>query len=103
MPDEFLISGESMIRNLRMGREWIRSHGGKPSDAGFVCDVFGHNSQMPQLFAGFGIKGIFLWRGINLVDKRQMLWKSADGTTAMAARIWETQILRSERQMPSCI
>jgi alpha-mannosidase/mannosylglycerate hydrolase len=83
MPDEFLISGESMIRNLRMGREWIRNHGGKPSDAGFICDIFGHNSQMPQIFAGFGIKGIFLWRGINLFDKRQILWKSADGTTVM--------------------
>ena len=63
LPDEFLVSGESLVRNIRLGREIARSFGAAPSQAGFVCDLFGHNSQMPQIFAGFGIEGALIWRG----------------------------------------
>lgn len=86
MPDEFLVSGESLIRNLRLGRECTRALGGVPSDAGFICDIFGHNSQMPQIFAGFGIRFGFLWRGINVVDKRLFRWQAADGTEMPSLR-----------------
>jgi len=80
MPDEFTVSGESLIRNLRLGREIARCFGTQPSNAGFVCDIFGHNSQMPQIFAGFSIQGAFLWRGTNLLDSRNFIWVGADGT-----------------------
>ena len=65
MPDEFNVSGESLIRNLRLGREIARNFGGIPSSAGYMCDIFGHISQMPQILAGFGISAAFLWRGTN--------------------------------------
>ncbi len=55
MPDEFTVSGEALIRNLLVGRQDARALGGEPSRAGYVPDMFGHNSQMPQIFAGFGI------------------------------------------------
>jgi len=80
MPDEFLVSGESLVRNLRLGRQIARQFGGVPSNAGFLCDMFGHNSQMPQIFAGFGIRGGFVWRGVNLIDQRLFRWRGADGT-----------------------
>src|SRR5205085_8260837 len=67
MPDVFLVSGESLIRNLRCGREQARQFGGQTSAAGYVCDMFGHNSQLPQIFAGFGITGALVWRGLNLL------------------------------------
>jgi len=81
LPDEFLISGESHIRNIRLGRQIARDFGAEPSKAGFVCDLFGHISQMPQIFAGFGITNAFMWRGLNLDTKRHLLWTGADGTT----------------------
>jgi len=80
LPDEFLVSGESLVRNLRLGRRVARSFGGKPSEAGFVCDIFGHNSQLPQILAGFGIQGGFVWRGLNTVHTRHVRWRGADGT-----------------------
>ena len=80
MPDEFIVSGESLVRNLLMGRQYVRELGGKPSDAGFVCDIFGHNSQLPQIFAGFGMRGGFVWRGLNTMQKRLVRWRAADGT-----------------------
>ncbi|MFA5863514.1 MAG: glycoside hydrolase family 38 C-terminal domain-containing protein [Phycisphaerae bacterium] len=83
-PDEFLVSGEALVRNLQLGRKIVRGLGGKPSDAGFVCDIFGHNSQLPQILDGFGIKVAFLWRGINLLDKRIVKWRGADGTDVLA-------------------
>ena len=43
LPDEFLVSGESLVRNIRLGREIARSFGVEPSQAGFVCDLFGHS------------------------------------------------------------
>jgi alpha-mannosidase len=86
MPDEFTISGESLVRNLRIGREAVRALGGTPSNAGFLCDMFGHTSQMPQIFAGFGIPGAFIWRGTLEPGRRNLLWTGADGTTLPALR-----------------
>ncbi len=80
IPDEFIVSGEALIRNLRLGRGLVRSLGGQPSNAGFINDTFGHNSQMPQILAGFGIRGGFLWRGTNEVGTRLLRWRGADGT-----------------------
>jgi hypothetical protein len=80
LPDEFIVSGESLIRNLRLGRQVARWLGGEPSNAGFVCDIFGHNSQLPQIFAGFGIRGGFIWRGLNTIQTRLVRWRGADGT-----------------------
>lgn len=86
LPDEFLVSGEALIRNLRLGRQIARSFGVAPSQAGFVCDLFGHNSQMPQLLAGFGIRGAFIWRGLNHLQTRHVRWRGADGTELLAYR-----------------
>jgi alpha-mannosidase len=86
LPDEFTISGESLIRNLRYGREIVRSFGSVPSNAGFLCDMFGHISQMPQILAGFGIPGAFIWRGTNLPDRRVVKWRGADGTELPSVR-----------------
>ncbi len=80
LPDEFIVSGESLVRNLQMGRALARSFGTEPSDVGFVCDIFGHCSQLPQIMAGFGISGGFVWRGLNTSQTRHVIWRGADGT-----------------------
>ncbi|MEN6478102.1 MAG: glycoside hydrolase family 38 C-terminal domain-containing protein [Anaerolineales bacterium] len=89
MPDEFLVSGEALVRNLRLGRATIRRLGGVPSNAGFVCDTFGHNSQLPQILALFGIPMAFIWRGVNENDRRLARWVGADGTEVLAYRFEE--------------
>ncbi|HMO26844.1 MAG TPA: glycoside hydrolase family 38 C-terminal domain-containing protein, partial [Tepidisphaeraceae bacterium] len=87
LPDEFLVSGETMIRNIELGRQIARDFGGTPSNAGFVCDLFGHVSQLPQILAGFGVNGTLVWRGLEL--DREMCgfnWRGADGTTLPSYR-----------------
>src|SRR6185437_11705749 len=50
--------------------------------AGFACDLFGHISQMPQLFVQLGIPFAYIWRGTYEKEhKGHLLWKSPDGTT----------------------
>lgn len=80
LPDEWLVSGESIIRNLRLGRQVARSYGGITSDAGFVCDLFGHISQLPQIAKNFGIKAALVWRGLEPRKTALLRWKGADGT-----------------------
>lgn len=90
LPDEWLVSGEAMIRNLRLGRDLARKMGGRPSNAGFVCDLFGHISQLPQIFRGFGIDAGLIWRGIEPRPHAHFNWRGADGTTLLVYRFGRT-------------
>lgn len=81
MPDEFTASGEAIIRNLLVGRAQARAFGAEPASAGYIPDMFGHNSQLPQIFAGCGVTSALLWRGVNDSGRRNFLWRGADGTT----------------------
>ena len=84
LSDEFLVSGESLIRNMVEGIR-VASTFGKPSSAGFACDIFGHNSQMPQIMRGFGIDSFFLWRGRNENHRcANFRWRGADGSEVLA-------------------
>lgn len=85
-PDEFLVGGESLVRNLRLGRRLACSFGAQPSSAGWVCDQFGHISQLPQIFAGFGLRAAFVWRGMGETAISHFNWRGADGTLLPAYR-----------------
>ncbi|MBQ2726614.1 MAG: hypothetical protein IJF78_12990 [Clostridia bacterium] len=81
MPDEFIISGESLIRNLQIGREICHRWGVEPSCEGYICDIFGHIAQMPQIFDGMNIHHAVLGRGTNEHNvPMHFRWRSPDGT-----------------------
>ncbi len=80
MPDEFLVSGEAMVRNLEMGRRVCEGLGVEPSRSGYVCDIFGHCSQLPQIFQLSGVEFGFLWRGLAQKDNTELIWVGSDGT-----------------------
>lgn len=90
VPDEWLVSGESLVRNIELGRAITRRFGGVPSDAGFACDLFGHVSQLPQIFAGFGIRTALVWRGLEPRPNAHFWWEGADGTTVLGYRFPRT-------------
>jgi alpha-mannosidase len=64
LPDEILVGGESLVRNLLLGRRVCRRFGVEPSDAGYLPDSFGHPAQLPQILAGFGIRTFLFSRGL---------------------------------------
>ncbi|MBI4318326.1 MAG: hypothetical protein HY675_07540 [Chloroflexi bacterium] len=84
LPDEFLVSGESLIRNLLTGLR-LASEYGKPMKVGYLPDQFGHIAQMPQILGGFGIDSAVIWRGVgDSVRHTELLWQAPDGSSVLA-------------------
>ena len=88
MPDEFLVSAESIIRNFFAGRKLAEAFGHAPWDVCYVCDIFGHIAQMPQIANGFGLKGLVLWRGLPEDSGPFVLWESPDGCRMKTIRLY---------------
>ncbi|MEO5986789.1 MAG: alpha-mannosidase [Candidatus Limnocylindria bacterium] len=78
--DEFLVSGETLVRNLEMG--WNRAHDfGEPMHVGYLPDMFGHIAKMPQLLRRAGLADAVVWRGVPAaVDRHAFRWESPDGS-----------------------
>ncbi len=81
LPDEFLVTGEALIRNLQQGHEDCARWGVDPIPVGYTPDQFGHVGVLPQILAGFGLPAGVVWRGVGPdVQATQFLWESPDGT-----------------------
>jgi hypothetical protein len=84
LPDEFLVSGESLVRNLQRGLRAADRFGGA-MQVGYLPDMFGHVAQMPQVLAGFGFEHAVVWRGVPAaIDRSGFWWQAPDGTTVRA-------------------
>jgi len=78
--DEFLCSGETIVRNLQMGWAAAERLGGA-MPVGYLPDMFGHIAQMPQILARAGIEHAALWRGVpGSVDGHAFHWRAPDGS-----------------------
>jgi hypothetical protein len=86
-PDEFLVSGEALIRNLQTGHKISREFGGVMK-VGYVPDTFGHISQLPQIFNGFGINSFIYSRGFPREKESfgpEFWWIAPDGRSRVLA------------------
>ncbi|MGH2729101.1 MAG: hypothetical protein ACRDJI_00670 [Actinomycetota bacterium] len=82
--DEFLVSGESIIRNLEDGMARADELGGALR-VGYLPDQFGHIGQMPQILSGAGITRAVVWRGVpSSVDASDFVWRAPDGSAVEA-------------------
>ena len=81
LPDEFLVSPESIVRNLLRGGE-ICARFGKRMNIGYIPDPFGHIGQMPQILSGFGLEAACIERG-PADEPCELLWEAPDGTRIM--------------------
>ena len=92
MPDLFCVGDEAIIRNLLYGRRIAREWGVDPMPVGFVCDMFGHPSQVPQLFAGFGLHDAVLGRGTNESTTPMFFtWEAPDGSRCFTFKLQDAQ------------
>ena len=85
LPDEFLVSGEATVRNLRYGR--AAAPAGGLQQVGYMPDSFGHVAQMPQLLRLCGIDSFVFTRGLG--DEAEHLgwlfrWAAPDGSEVLA-------------------
>ncbi|MCX8035811.1 MAG: glycosyl hydrolase-related protein [Candidatus Sumerlaeia bacterium] len=84
LPDEFLVSGESLVRNLRLGHR-IAGELGRVAKVGYLPDCFGQASQIPQILLGFGIDTYIFWRGFSPEHDLPELWvEGPDGSRVLA-------------------
>ncbi len=87
LADEFLVCGESLIRNLLTGINQAKQYG-CGSFFGYLPDSFGHNSQIPLILSSFGMERAVLWRGAG-DRKSEFIWESGDGSSVLATYLVE--------------
>jgi alpha-mannosidase len=91
LPDEFLVSGESTVRNLMMGRR-IAHRFGTEMKVGYIPDSFGHIASMPMILKGFDIDNVLLYRGFGGEpgqDTSEYWWHAPDGTQALMIHLYK--------------
>jgi len=87
LPDEHLVSGEALIRNLELG---LARAGrlGRPMPVGYLPDQFGHTAQMPQVLRLLGIEHAVLWRGVPAAVRSPVFtWEGLDGGAVTAVHL----------------
>ncbi len=81
-PDWQLLSEESLVRNMLIGNRIAEDLGGR-MNTGWLLDNFGQISQTAQIHKEFGLKGLYVWRGVEMDPEdlhSEFLWQSPDGT-----------------------
>ena len=88
LPDHFSLNPESLIRNLLRGDRISRQFGHK-MNLGYSIFSFGQMAQLPQLYAGFGIKDIIFYKRYSpeIMKKSEFIWEAPDGTKALASHL----------------
>ena len=82
--DEFLVSGETIVRNLQLGFARGAAFGGV-MEVGYLPDMFGHIAQMPQILRLAGFEHAVVWRGVpSAIDRSGFNWEAPDGSRVRA-------------------
>jgi len=90
LPDEFLVSGESTVRNLMTGMRMAASFGAVMT-VGYIPDSFGHIAMMPSILRGFGIGTALVYRGFGGEPGQQTSeywWQAPDGTRVLMIHLF---------------
>jgi alpha-mannosidase len=84
LPAEFLVSGESLVRNLLAGHRIANELGGVMKTA-YNIFSWGQVSQLPQIYRQFGMDTIMFYRGIDQskLDRLEFSWTAPDGSKAL--------------------
>lgn len=85
--DEMTTSGESIVRNLRLGLQGSTELGGGMR-IGYLPDSFGQSQDLPKIYQGFHIKYALFWRGLpKEAAVRYFYWTSNDGSKVLTANL----------------
>ncbi|HWS46890.1 MAG TPA: glycoside hydrolase family 38 C-terminal domain-containing protein [Acidimicrobiia bacterium] len=86
--DEFMVSGETMVRDLQFGLTRGAQLGGV-MPVGYLPDMFGHVAQMPQLLRLAGLEHAVVWRGVPAqVAHTAFWWEAPDGSRVRAEYLY---------------
>lgn len=90
-PDCNMPSGESMIRQIKVGQDYFKEKFGVETDTAINFDSFGHSRGLVQIMAKCGYKNYFICRPTaqnkDLPD--EFHWEGYDGSTVYTRRHFE--------------
>ena len=87
LADEQIPSGESLIRNLLLGKA-DTSRLGRRMDVLYSPDAFGHPAILPMLAREFGLDGAVVWRGVpGRDDADHFTWRAPNGASVVAYQL----------------
>lgn len=88
LSDQFLSSGESIIRNLIYGFRDAKKFN-KAMMVGYCPDQFGQIAQLPQIFNGFGIHSVIVGRGMqDSISEHNWFGLNGDRVIAISLTHW---------------
>lgn len=86
-PEGFEVNGESLVRNLLLGHKVAASFG-HVMKVGHTPFSYGQNSQMPQIYSGFGIDAMLFYHGVSHDEvKNEWIFEGADGTRILGSQM----------------
>jgi alpha-mannosidase len=86
--DEFMVSGETIVRDLQLGMARGAQFGGA-MQIGYLPDMFGHIAQMPQVLRLAGLEHAVVWRGVPLaITQTAFWWEAPDGSRVRAEYLY---------------
>ena len=81
MHDNNIPSGESIVRQYLISKEFFKDKLGYDVTTGWALDTFGHNAQMPQILKLAGMRSYWFQRGVPSIDTpSEFIWQGIDGT-----------------------
>lgn len=79
-----LVSGESFVRQLLLGKEFFRNEFGVETKTLFLPDVFGYSAALPQILKKSGVDYFVTskisWNDTNTLPVDAFMWQGIDGT-----------------------
>jgi hypothetical protein len=86
--DEFMVSGETIVRDLQRGMARATELGGA-MHVGYLPDMFGHVAQMPQILRLAGLEHAVVWRGVPAaITQTAFWWEAPDGSRVRAEYLY---------------
>jgi len=87
-PDLNMPDGESLVRQLLVGKRWYKQHYGVDVRIGWNPDSFGYTWQLPQIYKKSGVDYFVTqkmeWNDTNKLPFKLFWWESPDGSKVLA-------------------
>jgi alpha-mannosidase len=87
-PDLNMPDGESLVRQLLVGKRWYKQNYGVDVHIGWNPDSFGYTWQLPQIYKKSGVDYFvtqkMAWNDTNQLPFKYFYWQSPDGSKVLA-------------------
>jgi alpha-mannosidase len=84
MADTMLPTGETLVREILVGKRYVKEKFGVDVPVMWQADSFGLNAQLPQIYKKAGYKYVAFRRGLDKRNPSEFIWEGLDGTGILA-------------------